>query len=260
MDLDLSGKTALITGGSKGIGLATAKAFAAEGTVLHLAARGLEDLERAQADLRRDFDRPVTIHALDLSQGENARHLAKACATVDILVNNAGAIPGGSLEEIDEDRWRQAWDLKVFGYINMMRATYSRMKALGRGVIINICGTAGNQIPANYAAGVAANSALIALTRALGGVSLDHGVRVLGISPGDMENERGIMFLRRQAEQQFGDPDRWRDIFADLPGGVAARSEDIAKAAVFLASSQARHISGIVLTIDGGLSARQAVI
>jgi NAD(P)-dependent dehydrogenase (short-subunit alcohol dehydrogenase family) len=260
MDLDLRGKTVLITGGSKGIGLATARAFAAEGTALHLAARGLDDLERAQAELRGDFDRPVTIHALDLSQGDSARRLAKDCATVDILVNNAGAIPGGSLEEIDEDRWRQAWDLKVFGYINMMRATYSRMKALGRGVIINICGTAGNQLPASYAAGVAANSALIALTRALGGDSLDHGVRVLGINPGDMENERGVMFLRRQAEQQFGDPERWREMMSDLPGGRAATSEDIANAVVFLASSQARHISGIVLTIDGGLSARQAVI
>ncbi len=142
MELDLNGKSALITGGSKGIGFATARAFAAEGTALHIAARNAGDLERARAEIIRDFEVPVACHAVDLSQGDGARDLAKVCADVDILVNNAGAIPGGSLADIDEDRWRQAWDLKVFGYINMMRATYSRMKALGRGVIVNICGTA----------------------------------------------------------------------------------------------------------------------
>ena len=260
MELDLKGKSALITGGSKGIGFATARAFAAEGASLHIAARTTGDLERARQEIRRDFDVPVAVHAVDLTQGQAARELAQECADVEILVNNAGAIPGGSIEDIDEDRWRQAWDLKVFGYINMTRAIYAGMKALGRGVIINICGTAGNRIPADYAAGVTANSALTTLTRALGGVSLNHGIRVLGISPGDMENERGIMFLRLQAENEFGDAERWREKLSDLPGGSAATSEDIANAVVFLASSRARYISGTVLTIDGGLSASQSVI
>ncbi len=260
MELDLKGKSALITGGSKGIGFATARAFAAEGASLHIAARTTGDLERARQEIRRDFDVPVAVHAVDLTQGQAARELAKECADVDILVNNAGAIPGGSIEEIDEDRWLQAWNLKVFGYINMTRAIYAEMKALDRGVIINICGTAGNQIPADYAAGVTANSALTTLTRALGGVSLNHGIRVLGISPGDMENERGMMFLRLQAEKEFGDAERWREKLSDLPGCSAATSEDIANAVVFLASSRARYISGTVLTIDGGLSASQAVI
>ena len=250
MELDLKGKSALITGGSKGIGFATARAFAAEGASLHIAARTTGDLEWARQEIRRDFDVPVAVHAVDLTQGQAARELAKECADVDILVNNAGAIPGGQIEEIDEDRWRHAWDLKVFGYINMMRAIYSEMKALGRGVIVNICGTAGNQIPADYAAGITAN----------GATSLNHGIRVLGINPGDMENERGIMFLRRQAEKEFGDAERWREKFSDLPGGWAATSEDIANAVVFLASSRARYISGTVLTIDGGLSASQAVV
>ena len=260
MELDLKGKSALITGGSKGIGFATARAFAAEGVSLHIAARTTGDLERARQEIRRDFDVPVAVHAVDLTQGQAARELAKECADVDILVNNAGAIPGGSIEEIDEDRWRHAWDLKVFGYINMMRAIYSEMKALGRGVIVNTCGTAGNQIPGDYAAGITANGALRPRTRALGGTSLNHGIRVLGINPGDMENERGIMFLRRQAEEEFGDAERWREKVSDLPGGWAATSEDIANAVVFLASPRARYISGTVLTIDGGLSASQAIV
>ncbi len=126
MELDLKGKSALITGGSKGIGFATARAFAAEGTSLHIAARNTGDLERAREEIIRDFGVPVVFHAVDLTQGHGARELAKVCADVDILVNNAGAIPGGSLEDVDEDRWRQAWDLKVFGYINMMRAIIQR--------------------------------------------------------------------------------------------------------------------------------------
>ena len=260
MDLELKGKSALITGGSKGIGLATARAFAAEGVSLHLAARSTGDLESARDDIVSEFGVPVSIHTVDLSQGDTARKLAKKCSDVGILVNNAGAIPGGTLEDIDEDVWRQAWDLKLFGYINMMRAIYSEMKANGRGVIINIIGTAGNQKPSLYAAGVTANGALITLTRALGGTSLNDGIRVVGINPGDMENERGIMFLRRQAEKAFGDADRWREMMSDLPGGSAPNSEDMANAIVFLGSPRARYISGTVLTIDGGLSASQAVI
>ena len=260
MDLDLKDRSALITGGSKGIGLAIARAFAAEGVSLHIAARGVDELERAQAAITRDHDVSVTIHAVDLSRGEAARKLVAGCADVDILVNNAGAIPGGSVEAIDEDRWRRAWDLKMFGTVNMTRAMYAEMKARGRGVIVNNCGTAGNQVPADYAAGVSANGALITLTRALGGASLDAGIRVVGISPGDMENERGIMFLRLQAEKQLGDPERWREKLAELPGGFAGTSEDMAHAVLFLASPRARYISGTVLTIDGGLSARQAVI
>ena len=260
MDLDLAGRTVLVTGGSKGIGLATARAFAAEGAALHIAARSADSLAAARREIGCDFDVPVTTHAVDLSRGDGARRPVGDCADADILVNNAGAIPGGSLAAIDEDRWRAGWDLKVFGYINMMRAMYAEMKARGRGVIVNICGTAGNQSPADYAAGVAANSALIALTRALGGASLDDGIRVFGISPGDMENERGVAFLRRQAKKELGDAERWHEKRAELPGGFAGTSEDMASVVVFLASPRARYVSGVVLTIDGGLSARQAVI
>ena len=258
MDLGLKGSSVLITGGSGGIGLATARAFAAEGCALHLAARGAEKLRRAQTDISRDFDVPVTVHPVDLSGTENALRLAESCAGVDVLVNNAGAIPGGGIEEIDDGRWREAWDLKVFGYVNMMRALYTEMKSHGRGVIVNVIGTVGDQRPADYAAGLSANSALAALTRALGGEGLDYGVRVVGVSPGDMTNERGVEFLRRQAAKELGDPGRWRERLSRLPGGRAATSEDVADAILFLASPRAGYVSGTVLTVDGGLSSRRA--
>jgi NAD(P)-dependent dehydrogenase (short-subunit alcohol dehydrogenase family) len=259
MDLGLKGRSVLITGGSGGIGLATARAFAAEGCALHLAARTPEKLRAASDDVSRDFDVPVTVHATDLSRAENALQLAETCADVDVLVNNAGAIPGGGIEEIDDRRWREAWDLKVFGYVNMMRVLYAEMKTRGRGVVVNVLGTAGDQRPADYAAGISANSALATLTRALGGESLDHGVRVVGVNPGDMTNERGVEFLHRQAEKEFGDPGRWRERLARLPGGRAATSEEVADAILFLASPRAGYVSGTVLTIDGGLSSRRSV-
>ena len=260
MDLDLAGRSVLITGGSGGIGLATARAFAAEGCALHLAARDSEKLDAAREDISRDFDAPVTVHAIDLRRPENALRLADTCADVDVLVNNAGAIPGGGIGEIDDGRWREAWDLKVFGYVNMMRALYAEMKARGRGVIVNVIGTAGDGRPGDYAAGVSANAALATLTRALGGESLDHGVRVVGVSPGDMGNERGVEFLRRRAADELGDPERWRERLSRLPGGRAATSEEVADAVLFLASPRAGYVSGTVLTVDGGMGSRQRVI
>src|SRR6266850_2154740 len=131
MDLNLRGKLALVTGASKGIGLACARQLAEEGCHLHLASRTKVDLERASETIQARHNVSVTIHAVDLSDGDAARSLASACNDIDILVNNAGAIPAGDLQAIDEARWRDAWNLKVFGYINLCRAVYPVMKARG---------------------------------------------------------------------------------------------------------------------------------
>ena len=109
-------------------------------------------------------------------------------------------------------------------------------------------------------AGVTADAMLEVPTRTLGGVSLDHWIRVVGVTPGDIINERGILFLRQQVEKELGDPERWRERIAELLSGRGGTSEEIADAFVFLASSRASYISGAVLIIDGGLSARRAVM
>ena len=144
MDLNLRGKLALVTGASKGIGLACARQLAEEGCDLHLASRTKADLERAKETIQARHNVSVTIHPVDLSNGDTARSLAAACSGIDILVNNAGAIPAGDLQAVDEARWRQAWDLKVFGYVNMCRAVYPAMKSRGKGVIVNVLGAWNN--------------------------------------------------------------------------------------------------------------------
>src|SRR5215207_5296346 len=124
MDLGLKGRTALITGGSRGIGLGTALTLASEGCNVHLASRNAKDLEAARQRITDVHDVEVTCHAMDLSASENIRKLAQASLHVDILVNNAGAIPHGRITAVDEKTWREAWDLKVFGFINLIREIY----------------------------------------------------------------------------------------------------------------------------------------
>ena len=127
MDLELRGKSVLITGASKGLGLGCAHGFAAEGANVHLAARSTAQLEEAAAEIRKKYKVEATVHTVDLSSTANAVALGQKCAGVDILVNNAGAIPQGTLTTLTDERWRQAWDLKVFGFFNLTREIYRRM-------------------------------------------------------------------------------------------------------------------------------------
>ncbi len=255
MDLRLAGKTVLITGASKGIGLACAALFAEEGCDLHLVARTAADLERARDDIRARHNVAVAIHPLDLSDGANVKRLiAETGESLDILVNNAGAIPGGPLHRIDEARWREAWDLKVFGYINMCREIYPVFQAKRAGVIVNVVGTGGERPSAGYIAGAGGNAGLIAFTRALGGKSPDDGFRIVGVNPGPILTERLTTILRAQALERFGDEERWQECMPTNP--PPGESEDCADLVVFLASERARHISGTVVTIDGGAVSR----
>ena len=259
MDLNLRGRRALVTGSSKVIGLAIARALAAEGCHIQLIARTKSELDRVAADIRRDHGVDATSHAADLSVGANVKAVASSCGEIDILVNSAGAIPRGTLLEIDEERWRKAWDLKLFGAINLTREIYRPMRARGRGVIINIAGLAGERPDAYYIAGSTANCALIMFSRSLGGDSIRHGVRVLAVNPGPVETEKHIADTRRLAQERFGDPDRWREIMTRVPMQRAATTEEVSSMVAFLASDHCSYISGSSILIDGGLLSDSAI-
>jgi len=260
MKLDLEGRQVLITGASKGIGLATAEAFALEGCSLHLAARSAALLEAARDDLKSRFGVPVSIHAADLGISENVVALAEACPDADILINNAGEVPSGPIEALSEAQWRTGYDLKLFGYIGLTREVYRRMKARRSGVIINDIGNSGENWDYNYIAGSTANAALMAFTKALGGASLDFGVRVVGVNPGPVETERMVKINKRRAIDLFGDESRWPELRKRFPGGRPASAAEVADLMVFLASPRAGYITGTIVTIDGGIAARGSII
>jgi NAD(P)-dependent dehydrogenase (short-subunit alcohol dehydrogenase family) len=253
MELGLSGRSVLITGSSKGIGLACAHGFAAEGCDLHLVARTATDLERARAEITGRYQVQVAISALDLSDSKNVDRLAETAGDIDVLVNNAGAIPAGPIEDIDETQWREGWDLKLYGYINMTRAFLARMTTRGSGVIINDIGTGGEKLDYDYIAGAAGNASMMAFTRAIGGRSIHAGVRVVGVNPGPVETDRIQTFMRQKAIAEFGDESRASEYYANWPMKRFAQPEEVADLIVFLASDRASYISGTVVTIDGGM-------
>ena len=242
MDLNLKGKRVLVTGASKGIGRACVEALTKEGCTVLGASRSITP-------------GPDSKQA-DLSMRGVAEELAAWAGDLDILVNNAGAIPGGDLQRVDEETWRRAWDLKVFGYINLTRAVYARMKAKGKGVIVNILGNAGERLNAAYIAGSTANAGLMAFTRTLGGVSHADGIRVLGINPGPVATDRLISLHKQMAQTKLGDAARYEELFKEMSFGRPARVEEIASAVAFLASDRSAYTSGCILSIDGGLAAR----
>ena len=259
MDLNLKGRRALVTGASKGIGLAVARSLAQEGCNVQIVARTQADLDKAAAGIRKDYGVDAKGLAADLSDSAAVKTVAAAAGDIDILVNSAGAIPRGTVLEIDEERWRKAWDLKVFGAINLTREVYGPMCRRGSGVIINVVGLAGERPDAHYIAGSCGNAALIMFSRSLGGDSIRYGVRVVAVNPGPVETEKHIADTRRLAKEKFGDETRWRDVMAGLPMRRAATTDEVSSMVAFLASDHASYISGSAILIDGGLLSDAAI-
>ena len=251
MDLHLTGKRALITGGSKGIGRAAAELLAEEGCDLVLVARDPAVLDETASAIRGRHQVKVEVIAADLSITAEIERVANLAGAVDVLVNNAGAIPPGTLLTVDDATLRTAWDLKVFGFISLTRALYPTLRER-KGVVVNVIGAAGETFDPGYIAGSAGNAALMAFSRALGRGASKDGMRVVAINPGPVATQRMERLLRHRAETELGDADRWRDLCASMPYGRPADPAEIANAIAFLASARSAYTNGTVLTINGG--------
>lgn len=259
MDLGLAGKWALVTGASQGIGYGLAETFAEEGVNLHLTARNEARLGELKETLKR-WPVEVRLHPLDITKRGSAEALAEAAGDVDILVNNAGAIPSGTLFDVSEAKWREGWELKVFGYINLCRLIYPKMKARGGGVIINNIGNGGEVFDPQYIAGTTGNASLMAFTRALGGHSLDDNIRVMGVNPGPVDTERIYNMLKKRARTTFGDEGRFTELQARYPLGRPAHVREVTDLIAFLASPRSGYTTGTIFTVDGGIASRRSII
>ncbi len=252
MDMQLEGKRVLVTGGSKGIGLACAEAFAAEGCDVVLASRDAAALAAAADKVRAKRQVRVETLAADLSRSADRERLHAAFPNIDILVNNAGAIPSGRLQDIPIDRWKEAWDLKVIGYIHMCQLYLPGMEARKAGAIVNIIGMAGRAPRAGYIAGGAGNAALIAFTSAIGAAAQANNVKVVGINPAVTKTDRMLTQARTNAKLKFGDEERWAETLTNLPFARPIEASEIADLAVFLASPRGAYVNGTVVDVDGG--------
>ncbi|WP_395680601.1 SDR family oxidoreductase, partial [Inquilinus sp.] len=251
MDLGLTGKTVLVTGGSKGIGLACAKAFLAEGARVAIVSRSQENLDRAAAGLPG-----VVAIAADLTDAAAAQAAVEAAeralGPIDVLVNSAGAARRTPAEELTPAAYRAAMDAKFFSYINAIDPVVKRMAARGTGVVVNVIGN-GGKVPATvHIAGGAANAALMLATAGLATAYAGRGVRVVGLNPGLTETERVAEGL--QAETRLHgislEEARQRAV-SRIPLGRGAQPEEIADAVLFLASAKASYITGVNITMDG---------
>ncbi|MFK7836865.1 MAG: short-chain dehydrogenase/reductase [Sulfitobacter sp.] len=254
MDLELSGRQVVVTGASKGIGLAIVREFAAEGAEVTLVARSADALARAAAEMVADGLSEPAVLAADLSTDKGRAALAEHCKGVDILVNNAGAIKAGRLSDLEMSDWREGWELKVFGYIHLCKLFAPLMTARGSGTIINIIGMGGRAVRPNYICGAAGNAALIGFTNALGAETPANNVRVFGINPSPTLTDRMATMFRTRAAEELGDAERWQELINPdaFPFGRPKSPQEVAALAVMLASPKVQYLSGTVVDMDGG--------
>ncbi|MGO9268559.1 MAG: SDR family NAD(P)-dependent oxidoreductase [Candidatus Binataceae bacterium] len=257
MELQLDGKVAIITGGSKGIGRATALAMLAEGAAVLVCARGQEALDETVGAAGVRMRERIDALAADLTDAAAINRVVARCVErfgrVDILINNAGSARTGPFLELSDEAWLSDWTLKFFGYVRMARAVIPPMERQGGGVIVNVIGAAALNPRASYTIGGAANAALNHFTKALAEEGAPRGVRVVGINPGPILTER---LLKMRAALNPADASRSPEeaFRAMTPLGRIGRPEEVADLILFLASPRAAFIHGANITIDGGLT------
>jgi NAD(P)-dependent dehydrogenase (short-subunit alcohol dehydrogenase family) len=259
MDLQLKNKVVLITGGSKGIGLACARAFAAEGARVAIAARNVEQLGVAASQLKAEGIDAFVVSA-DLTDPAQAVRMAEAVMAklgpIDVLVNSAGGAKRATPAELTPALWNAAMQAKYFTYIYAMDAVLPGMKSRRSGTIVNVIGVGGRVASVTHLAGGAANAALMLATTGLAKAYAADGIRINGVNPGPVQTERLLEGAKAQARLQGVTPD---EIIiqqgSSMPLLRIAQPEEIADTVVYLASARASYVAGAIVAMDGGHSA-----
>jgi NAD(P)-dependent dehydrogenase (short-subunit alcohol dehydrogenase family) len=263
MDLHLKNHHILITGGSKGIGLACAKLFLEEGAKVSLVSRDLATLEAAQATLNaqvKDASTRIAVYSADLRNADSALEaLDKAEKTfgpLDVLVNSAGAAKRASPTDLTPAVWRDAMDAKFFTYINMMDPAIKRMGARGKGVVVNVVGAGGKVASTLHISGGSANAALMLASAGLAAAYAPFGVRVNAVNPGATLTERlkeGLSVVAKH--EQITQEQAVAQATKKVPLGRLATPEEVADTVVYLASDRASYVTGTIITMDGAAHA-----
>lgn len=259
MDLGLKGRVVLVTGGSKGIGLACAEAFAAEGARVAITSRSRDNLAAAERRLK-DKGHAVATAAADLGDPQAALALAaeieRRLGPIDVLVNSAGAAKRHSPDELDMQAWHDAMDAKYFTYVHAMQAVVPGMAARNRGAIVNIVGQGGKIASPAHLAGGAANAALMLLSAGLAAAYGRKGIRVNAVNPGVTLTERVTGRFEAEGKTAGIPPEEARKRGERaIPLGRYGTPEEVAAVAVFLASDRASYVTGANIPMDGGAAA-----
>ncbi len=257
MDLGLKGKVALVTGGSMGIGKASAWDLAREGAHVALVARGVPRVEQVAAEIARETGVKTLPLAGDMAKGEDARRVVQQAADhfgrIDILVNCAGSSPGGSVENLREEQWYESLNLKFMGYVRTCTAVVPVMKRQKSGRIINVIGNDGIKPIYFELTPGAANAAGINFTLAIAEDLARHGILVNCINPGPVDTERWWGLVRTLARER-GISEEAANALAvkSIPLGRLCTAEEVAYLVVMLAAGRASFVTGACITIDGG--------
>jgi NAD(P)-dependent dehydrogenase (short-subunit alcohol dehydrogenase family) len=254
MNLDLNGRHVLITGGSKGIGLACARAFLAEGATLSIASRSETNLANARASLGRAMT--VAVDLVDAAAAlDMVERVEAELGPIDILVTSAGAARRTPPEDLTPVVWRAAMDAKYFTYVNVIDPVVKRMAARGHGAIVNIIGNGGKVASPVHLPGGAANAALMLATVGLANAYASKGVRVLAINPGLTRTTRVTEGMQADAKMHgISEEAALQRSVERIPLGRLAEPEEIAAMAVFAASPRASYLTGVVVAMDGASS------
>jgi 3-oxoacyl-[acyl-carrier protein] reductase len=254
VELGLGDKACIVTGATRGIGLATVRMLHAEGARVLLVARDAGELARVSADSGGE------VLAADVTDPDDAERVVAACAerfgAVDALVNNAGTSFVRSLEELTDDDWQSQWELNVMGPMRLMRAAAPRMAAAGGGRIVNVCSSAGKRPSLTNAAYAVTKAAQLSLSRIFADRYAADGVLVNAVAPGAVSSPLwtadGGLADQAAAARGISRAEALEAQAAKIPLGRFAEPEEIASVVVFLCSARASTVTGAAWSVDGG--------